>query len=126
MLARKRGANNVVYSAEEIMHLVAEGRLDKFYNSQEWRRLSKEVIASYHNECQLCAKKKGHRVRRATCTHHVLPLEKFPTYAYEKFYVGIDGERQLQLMPLCNRCHNDVHGRNHTRTKLGFVNAERW
>jgi 5-methylcytosine-specific restriction endonuclease McrA len=52
-----------------ITKLIAEDRLEEFYNSKQWRKLRKEVLKENKGECQMC-KAKGFYTK-ANTVHHV-------------------------------------------------------
>ena len=105
----------------EISTLIAINRVDIFYNSYYWRTLSHKVIKQYNFECQLC-KSKG-VYSRATLVHHVKPLKEYPSLAYSLTYVDDDGKEKIQLMPLCQSCHEYMH---HRFTPKPPLTVERW
>lgn len=111
-----------MYTTDEIRKLIACGEVEKFYKDLYWRNLSRTIIKEQHNECQLC-KKKG-KYSRAVLTHHVKPLKDFPELAYER-YQDADG-KELQLVALCQMCHEEEHDRCRFRGSGGFTNPERW
>lgn len=104
-----------VYTTEQIRQLIAEGRLEEFYNSKGWRKRSRRIIKAYHNECQMC--KAEHRLTRATLAHHVKHLRDYPELAYEP----------SNLLPLCHDCHERIHERGaYARGRQRFTNEEKW
>lgn len=115
----------MTYTAAQIKELIAEGRIDKFYNDRYWRNFSKNVIAEQNNECQLC-KARG-RARRATILHHVKHLKKFPQLAYSRYYYDTDGKMHRQLLALCHSCHEEQHPeRRWSERQEKYTNEERW
>ena len=110
---------------EYIRNLIANDNLVEFYQSQDWKELRQEVLEDCHNECQECLK--HGRLTKADCVHHVNEVKKRPDLALSKTYVDADGNEQLQLVPLCNECHNIVHDKlgNYNRQHQ-FINEERW
>jgi len=102
-----------------------EDRIVEFYLSDDWKELRQEVLDDFFHECQECLK--VGKYTRADCVHHINEVRKRPDLALSKYYMDKDGNRQIQLMPLCNTCHNIAHD------KLGkwqrqdkFINEERW
>lgn len=87
---------------------------DKFYGSTAWRKLSAKILRRDRRECQECRKRiekanrdgiilpAGYRkIRRATLTHHIIPIEVAPELMYD----------EENLEAVCVRCHNEIHGR---------------
>lgn len=101
-----------------INKLIRENRVDEFYNSRIWRKLSKEAMKRDKNECKHC-KDKG-IYKAAEQVHHIEELKLNPLRALDL----------LNLISLCKVCHNKVHDRfnkNDTlRTQNKFINEERW
>ena len=112
-----------MYTVTQIKNLIVNCETEKFYNDRYWRKLSKEVIAENHYECEYC-KRRG-KVSKAEAVHHVKHLKKYPELAYQKFYVDKNGIKQKQLVPLCRACHEYAHGRTAKPAKK-FTNDERW
>lgn len=124
-----------------IRELEAEGRLYRFYKTDEWLELKDEVMEDHHFECSKCegfgawvrddsglwVRSKGVFLRRAQTVHHEHEVRKRPDLALTRWALGPDGTRREILHPLCNRCHNEEHGRilfgAPAKPKL---NAERW
>lgn len=102
------------YTAAELRGLIRAGRVSEFYNSWEWRRLSKEVIAAGHNECAECSK--AGRYSPAVLVHHVRHLKDAPELAYDRG----------NLIPLCFDCHERIHGRGIYAERKGYRNEEKW
>ena len=109
-----------------IRQLIADNRLIVFYKSKEWIELRDEVMQDNHFECQECLKRG--RVSRADCVHHVIEVRKNPSLALSKTYVDADGNEHRQLVPLCNKCHNQVHDKfgHIQRQSEKYTNVERW
>jgi 5-methylcytosine-specific restriction endonuclease McrA len=111
--------------ATYIRSLINGDRIGMFYLSDDWRELRQEVLEELHYECQECLKD-GEYVR-ADCVHHVNEVRHRPDLALSKFYVDKDGNKQRQLVPLCNKCHNIVHDKlSEWQRKDKFTNEERW
>lgn len=104
-----------------ISKLIAEDRLDKFYNSPQWRKLRKEVIAENKNECQDC-KAKGYYTK-ANTVHHQQYVRKHPRLALSRTYT-FKGKEYINLVPLCHDCHEQRHGYRQREKKP--VTEERW
>lgn len=108
-----------------LRELMGQHKLYLFYKSPEWRQLRAEVMADHHNECERC-REQG-RLTMADTVHHEHEVRKRPDMALTRWITEPDGTRREVLHPLCNQCHNDVHGRtlkgNAPKPQL---NAERW
>lgn len=108
-----------------IRRLIKEDKVAEFYQTDEWKELRQEVLDDLHHECQDCLKKGNYT--RADCVHHVNEVKKRPDLALSKFYTDKDGNRQRQLVPLCNTCHNLVHDKlGEWQRRDKFQNTERW
>lgn len=105
-----------------ISKLIEEDRLEKFYNSKEWRKLRREVLTEHKNECQMC-KAKGF-YKRANTVHHVQYVRKHPRYALSKTYVFQEKEYK-NLIPLCHDCHEEIHG-HRQKEKKEPLTEEKW
>ena len=79
----------------------------KLYESKEWRRLRKLVLAEDKGECQYC-KAKG-KYTKANTVHHVNYLKLHPELALEKYYKDDDGVTKRNLISLCHNCHEHIH-----------------
>ena len=79
----------------------------KLYESKEWRRLRKLVLADDKYECQHC-KAKG-KYTKANTVHHVNYLKLHPELALEKYYKDDDGVVKRNLVSLCHLCHEHIH-----------------
>jgi len=105
-----------------VSKLIAEDKLEEFYNSPQWRRLRKEVLAEYKGECQVC-KAKGYYTKADT-VHHQQYVRKHPRYALSKVYV-FQGKVYINLVPLCHSCHEIRHGYR-VKDKKEPLTVERW
>lgn len=97
------------YSQGEIVSMVINNDTRPFYNSREWRKLSKRVIKDGNFECFMCRKRGV--VSTAVLTHHWNELKKRPDLAYSRTYVDEHGDVKPQLIPLCHDCHEKIHKR---------------
>ena len=97
------------YTVGEIAAMVVNNDTSAFYNSREWRKLSKKVIKDGNSECLYC-RKKG-KVSAAVLTHHFNELKYRPDLAYSLTYVDEKGITRPQLIPLCHDCHEMTHKR---------------
>ena len=125
---------------EWIVQLIRENRLYRFYKTIEWRALRALVLEDHHYECEMCAelgawvRAGGSSVRsktmflaRADTVHHEFEVRKFPHMALTRYVDEPDGTRREVLHPLCNDCHNEVHGRKLKGSKpKPKLNEERW
>lgn len=101
------------------------GKTDPFYLSKEWRKLRREVLQKYKNECQI-HKAKG-QYRRATHVHHEFHLDKYPEYALMEFVKLPDGTLKRNLTPVCKDCHETVcHPERLRWNKKEPLTEERW
>lgn len=94
---------------EWILELAAAGKLYTFYKTPEWLSLRAEVMADNHNECKRCAGRGEYS--KADTVHHENEVRKRPDLALSRYYYDAAGVRHDNLTPLCNQCHNEVHGR---------------
>lgn len=97
-----------------------------FYDSPEWRRKRRQILAADRHECQEC-KRRG-RYSRAVIVHHVRHLEDHPELALSDVYTDAHGVERRQLISVCRDCHETVcHPERLRHTAPGEpVTAERW
>ena len=108
-----------------IRELIKNNRLDKFYLTEDWRELRADVLKDFHYECQDCLNKGNYN--KADCVHHHNEVRIRPDLALSKYYVDDKGQRQYNLIPLCNTCHNIRHEKLLKYQREGkFTNKERW
>lgn len=109
-----------------IRRLIKANRIIDFYKSDDWLELKAEVLEHFHNECQRCLEKG--KVTFAQCVHHVNHVKKRPDLALSKYYIDDKGNKQYNLLPLCNACHNIEHPEklNSNIYNNKFINKERW
>lgn len=107
-----------------ISDLAANGKLYRFYKTDEWMALRAEVMEDHHFECERCAERG--RYRRADTVHHELHVRDYPSMALTRYIDDSDRKHEV-LHPLCNDCHNEVHGRK-MRGSIPSkpLNEERW
>lgn len=105
-----------------VSKLIAEDRLDKFYNSPQWRKLRKETVEEHKNECQDC-KGKGYYAK-ANTVHHQQYVRRHPRLALSKTYT-FKGKEYINLVPLCHDCHEIRHGYRQKEKKEPLT-VERW
>jgi len=99
-------------------------KVHPFYESPEWRRLSKEVLEEDKHECQIC-KTKG-KYERATMVHHVKPREEFPELALSKTYIDEHGNIKRNLISVSRRCHEEECHPDRLRHTKPPLTEERW
>ena len=108
-----------------IRQLIKTDCVEKFYLSEDWKELRQNVLEFFHFECQECLKKG--RYTKAICVHHVNEVRVRPDLALSRYYVDAQGQRQYNLLPLCNTCHNLVHDKlGEWQKKDKFHNEEKW
>ena len=95
----------------------------KLYESKEWRRLRKVVLAEDKYECQVC--KRIGRYTRATVCHHINYLKLHPELALETHYKDDDGVTKRNLISLCHLCHEHIHEWI-AKEKIEPLTIERW
>ena len=86
-----------------IKELIDKNELWRFYKSREFMQLRDEVLSEQHHECYLC-RQEG-KITRATIVHHVKHVRDYPRLALSKYYIDEDGNKQIQLMCVCFKCH---------------------
>lgn len=123
--------------AEYINNLIAKDELWKFYKSKEWKQLRDSILNEYHNECAICKKRgivtrydigKDGKKTLIKTVHHVKHVRKHPELALSRYYYEC-GERKENLLPVCKKCHNELHpekGRKKNNRQDKFINEERW
>ena len=97
---------------------MTEKEKHRFYHSAAWQRERIRILKRDHYECQDCrhritkANHEGRQLHgwemylnRATCVHHIKELEDYPDLALD----------HDNLISLCDRCHNERHGRTTNR-----------
>lgn len=112
--------------ATYIRRLIKADKLYQFYLSKEWKELRQRVLENFHFECQECLKKG--RYTKADCVHHVNEVIPHPELALSQWYVNPEtGKTELNLVPLCNACHNTVHEKSKKAWEnKRFTNEEKW
>lgn len=110
---------------EFVMRCIEDQDMHRFYTWSVWKRKRAEALQLFRYECQDC-KARG-RYTRATHVHHVRHLKDYPQYALDLFVTDAMGQRQVQLLPLCEVCHDRRHPerlKGHQPKK--FLTEERW
>lgn len=120
---------NDISLATWIRQLIDQDKIYQFYKSDDWIQLRDEVLRDAHYECQHCLK--NGRYKRAEMVHHINEVRKRPDLALTREFVDtITHENKINLIALCNPCHEKVHDRcGKFREKNGdarFKNEERW
>lgn len=111
--------------ASWIRELEREGRLYRFYKTDEWKGLRRLILEESHNECAHC-KERG-EYGRAVTVHHVNEVRDRPELALSRTYIDARGKVRPNLVPLCFRCHNKAHGRDFCGSPpRPRLNEERW
>lgn len=111
-----------------IEHLISLNQLDRFYHSKYFKKVKKEVLSELHYECVKC-KEKGKLTiiredkKRSGVVHHIKYVRDYPELALSKYYIDEEGNKQRQLIILCNECHEIEHSRF---AKNEPLNVERW
>ena len=113
---------------EWVLDLSREGSLYRFYKTREWLELRERVMAENHGECARCRDKIPSVLRRADTVHHVNEVKTHPELALSMYFTDSEGVSKPNLIPLCNRCHNEVHGRfaGAEKKPLPSFFVERW
>lgn len=111
--------------ATYIRQLIRDDKLPRFYFTEDWKELRIAVLEAFHYECQDCLKRGVYT--KAVCVHHVNEVRLRPDLALSRWYVDNKGQRQPNLVPLCNKCHNLIHDKlGEYQRQDKFTNEERW
>ncbi len=121
-MAISMNINNQDEVSKWVSKLIAENRLEEFYNSKYWRRLRKEVLIEHKYECQDC-KARGFYTK-ANHVHHVQFVRRHPSLALSKVYL-FQSKEYRNLIPLCHDCHEQRHGYRQKEKKEPLT-EERW
>lgn len=92
-----------------IRELIEEGRIYRFYKSEEWLELRDQILFEAHYECEDC-RAKG-KYERAYMVHHDREVREYPELALSRTYRDENGKEHKQLWALCYKCHEIRHGR---------------
>ena len=99
-----------------------------FYKWCRWKKVREKVLKMDKYECQWC--KENKKYTPATVVHHIKEFEMHPEMALSIFYIDENGEKQRNLISLCNKCHNKAHHRFEFQQKRKGINKliqeERW
>ena len=110
-----------------IRQLYREGRIYRFYKSDEWLRLRERVLREQHGECERCRDRGAYTP--AKLVHHVNEVRDRPDLALSMWYTDGDGQRRRNLLALCHDCHEVEHGRAYRGRRAEEapqLNEERW
>lgn len=113
-----------------IRHLIREDKIYLFYKSDDWLELRDEVMKDAHYECQHCLKNGIYK--RAEMVHHINEVRKRPDLALTReFTDAITNEKIINLIALCNSCHEKEHPDRFGNYRLQrgierFTNEEKW
>ena len=130
-----------VLKTSQIITWINNGELWRFYKTQDWIKLKKQILDENHYECRECKKhgiltrydvdKNGNRKLIST-VHHVQFVRKHPELALSRTYI-YKGKTYDNLIPVCKSCHNKLHpeknkNRNNKNSceENSFKNEERW
>ena len=89
------------------MNEVTQTYAKKLYESKEWRKLRRVVLADDKYECQHC--KRMGVYTKSTVVHHVNYLKLHPELALETHYKNDDGVVKRNLISLCHSHHEEIH-----------------
>lgn len=131
---RSYEANVTDEQLKRIMELLEAKKYRQFYQCGSWRKVRRDIMHYYHNECVLC--KLGGRITthdsrlksgdyRGLQLHHMLEIEYKSNHDYCLTPV-VNGK--ANLIPLCQHHHNLIHDKenNIIKAKNKFINEERW
>lgn len=93
--------NEIANSSNEQTEFSNQEVKNNFYWSNDWRKLSKEIIKRDHNECIVC-KSNGKVSLDKLIVHHIYPIEQYPMLRLNK----------NNLITVCLSCHNGIHYKN--------------
>lgn len=108
-----------------VKQCIADNNLHAFYTCSDWEKLRKEVLEADKYECQRC-KSKG-KYTKANTVHHDKHVREYPELALEKHYIDQHGNKQRQLISVCNDCHEKEHPNRFNKPKAKkLLTVERW
>jgi len=100
---------------KELIRMIQQGNVNKFYKSSEWREKRKDILKRDHNECQMC-KAEG-KYSKGYCIHHIKIIKVNPLLALT----------DSNLITLCNEHHELQHPNRFNKELVErFSNVERW
>ena len=108
-----------------ITRLLEENKIIYFYHSAIWKRKRKEILDKHHNECYECRKQgkittkhiKGNGQTKGIEIHHVYHIDKYPQYALSEYVIDEQGNKVMNLVPLCVAHHLEAHPEKKARAK---------
>lgn len=89
-----------------IKELIDKNELWRFYKSREFMQLREEVLNEQHHECYY-HRQKGQIVKGKIC-HHIYHVRDYPQYALSKYVVDENGEKHINLICVCHKCHETI------------------
>ena len=108
--------------------MLTKDEIQRYYDSRRWRRLREWALMRDHYECQACIKRiadavrdgkelspKDRRIRHATIVHHIIEARVDPSRFYDPD----------NLISVCHRCHDHIHGRDAALTGHEFKSKAR-
>lgn len=112
--------------AKWIRQLIRENKIEKFYLTMDWKELREDVLEYFHYECQECLKKGNYT--KADCVHHINEVRNRPDLALSRWYTDpVTGKQEINLIPLCNACHNKIHDKlGEWQRQDKYTNEEKW
>ncbi len=85
--------------------MLSQAEATAIYESKEFRRLRKVVIAMDKGECVIC-KSKGKYTKGIIC-HHVNHVKQHPDKALDIYYDD-NGVQKRNIILVCRSCHESV------------------
>lgn len=113
-----------------IRQLIREDKIYLFYKTDDWLELRDDVMRDAHYECQHCLKNGIYK--RAEMVHHINEVRKRPDLALTREFIdAITNEKIINLVALCNSCHEKEHPDRFGNYRLQrgierFNNEEKW
>lgn len=92
----------------------ARGNDRLFYMRAAWRSLRERVIDEWRGACADCLVASPSRFNPATTVHHDAHVEELPGWSLSEWWLDESGPVPVvrrNLWPLCERHHNERHGR---------------
>ena len=103
-----------------ILQLIANNRLEEFYNSGLWKRTRREVIRKAKRRCYDCERESPavlEPIKKGATVHHVNELRQRPDLALSEY----DESGKVNLICLCPACHWKRHHKS-----VKEITPERW
>lgn len=88
----------------------------RFYEAPEWRRCKAEYLKSVNHLCERCLEQG--RYVPAKIVHHIIFLNS-ENFGDPELMFGYDN-----LLAVCQKCHNDIHGNARNEKRWKFVDGE--